>query len=215
MLQIDYFSDVLCVWAWIAQVRNDKLQSDYGDQIALTPKFMNLFGNTEQRIAQGWQDRGGYHGFAEHVEHSVASYPDAPVNEDVWRTVQPKSSMPAHLVLAAIRAEFGDEASMQASKIIRHAFFVEALDISRQSVLLELVAPLIDVDLVQQSIASGVAFAELAGDYQQAEKQRLHGSPSWLLNGGRQTLFGNVGYRVLSANCEQLLRHPNGEASWC
>ena len=35
------------------------------------------------------------------------------------------------------------------------------------------------------------------------------------LDGGRQTLFGNVGYRVISANIEELLHQPSGEASWC
>lgn len=215
MLQIDYFSDVLCVWAWIAQVRNEQLQRDYPDQIALSPKFMNLFGDTEQRIGTGWQAKGGFDGFAEHVEHSAAAYPDAPVANSVWRKVRPTSSMPAHLVLAAIRDLLGDEASLQASKLLRSAFFVDGRDISQQSVLVDVVRSIIDAEQINVHMANGRAFAALASDYQQAEKQRLQGSPSWLLNGGRQTLFGNVGYRVLSANCEQLLKQPSGEASWC
>jgi hypothetical protein len=35
------------------------------------------------------------------------------------------------------------------------------------------------------------------------------------MNGGRQILYGNVGYRILNANVEELLKHPEQEASWC
>jgi hypothetical protein len=35
------------------------------------------------------------------------------------------------------------------------------------------------------------------------------------MNDGRQKLFGNVGYRLLEANVQELLRTPAGEASWC
>ena len=34
-------------------------------------------------------------------------------------------------------------------------------------------------------------------------------------NGSDGVLFGNVGYRILSANIEELLKHPGAEASWC
>ncbi len=36
------------------------------------------------------------------------------------------------------------------------------------------------------------------------------------MNHGRQKLFGNVGYRLLEANVEELLRGASpSEASWC
>lgn len=215
MLKIDYFSDVLCVWAWIAQVRNEQLLQDYPNDVALSAKFMNLFGDTTQRIGEGWKARGGFDAFADHVDESVENYPDAPVNRNVWRRVRPTSSMPAQLFLAAIRQHSGDSDALLASKILRRAFFVDAQDISQQGVISDLLAAEFDVVAVMSSIASGHAYAALASDYQLAEKQRMQGSPTWVLNNGRQTLFGNVGYRVLSANVEQLLKHPAGEASWC
>ncbi len=52
-------------------------------------------------------------------------------------------------------------------------------------------------------------------DYQVARDQGIRGSPSWVLDGGRQILYGNVGYRVIRANAVELLRHPKEEASWC
>ena len=65
-------------------------------------------------------------------------------------------------------------------------------------------------------IHSGIAFADLAADYQDAQKMRVEGSPSFVLNEGRQKLYGNVGFRVLQANIQELLRAPRAdEASWC
>ena len=60
------------------------------------------------------------------------------------------------------------------------------------------------------------AFARLATDYQDADKMRIEGSPSFVLNDGRQKLYGDVGFRIIEANIQELLRAPAGDqASWC
>jgi hypothetical protein len=42
------------------------------------------------------------------------------------------------------------------------------------------------------------------------------GSPSLVLNEERQKLYGNVGFRVMQANIQELIRTPHAdEASWC
>ncbi|MBT5374711.1 MAG: hypothetical protein HOL06_08645, partial [Rhodospirillaceae bacterium] len=45
-LKIVYFSDILCVWAYFAQVRLDELKAQFGDTIALDYAFIPLFGDT-------------------------------------------------------------------------------------------------------------------------------------------------------------------------
>ncbi len=65
------------------------------------------------------------------------------------------------------------------------------------------------------AIESGQAYAALMADYEQAQELRIKGSPSWVLNSGRQILYGNIGYRVLNANIEELAKSPVQEASWC
>ena len=51
---------------------------------------------------------------------------------------------------------------------------------------------------------------------QEAARFRIEGSPTIVLNEGRQKLYGNVGFRVIEANIAELLRDPRpGEASWC
>jgi protein-disulfide isomerase len=74
----------------------------------------------------------------------------------------------------------------------------------------------IDIAAIEKHIHDGAAFASLAADYQVAEKMRIEGSPSFVLNEGRQKLYGNVGFRLMEANIQELLRLPRSdEASWC
>ena len=69
---------------------------------------------------------------------------------------------------------------------------------------------------IEGKIKSGVAFAALVADHEDSERYRLEGSPTFVLNQGRQKLYGNLGYRIIEANIEELLHQPGaGEASWC
>ena len=98
----------------------------------------------------------------------------------------------------------------------RKAFFVDALDIGSIEVLMTLVkANGIEGNKIESCLRDGSAMAALMHDYQQSKQINIKGSPSYVIDGGRQILYGNVGYRVLLANIEELLKSPSGEASWC
>jgi predicted DsbA family dithiol-disulfide isomerase len=91
----------------------------------------------------------------------------------------------------------------------RCAFFRDCLDIARWEVQSKIAMQFgIKVSAVQELIHSGLAFARLAADYQEADKLRIEGSPSLVLNQGRQKLYGNVGFRIIEANILELLRQP-------
>ena len=99
----------------------------------------------------------------------------------------------------------------------RCAFFRDCLDISRWDIQRDIAEGLgADIGAVDELIYSGGAFARLATDYQDADKMRIEGSPSFVLNDGRQKLYGNVGFRVIAANIKELFRAPGADdASWC
>ena len=99
----------------------------------------------------------------------------------------------------------------------RCAFFRDCRDISRWDIQCEIAEGLgADIGAIEERIHSGVAFARLATDYQDADKMRIEGSPSFVLNEGRQKLYGNVGFRLIDANIQELFRVPGtDEASWC
>ena len=59
-VEIDYFSDVLCIWAYVAQIKLDQVRSLFGSSTHLHCHYLSLFGDVEARIARGWRDRGGF-----------------------------------------------------------------------------------------------------------------------------------------------------------
>jgi predicted DsbA family dithiol-disulfide isomerase len=216
MVVIDYFSDILCVWAWIAQRRLDELHSHYGDQIVVHHRYMDIFGAVDSKMSKQWADRGSYAGFAEHVQNSVVEYKEAPVHADNWRHNRPTSSAMPHLYIKALELTGGRAAAESYAAALRRVFFVEAGDISSVSVLEETLEYLkLSLGNVQSALQNGTAMASLMADYQSARQLNLRGSPSYVMNNERQILYGNVGYRVLSANVEELLREVEHEASWC
>ena len=215
-LEVDYYTDVLCVWAWIAQHRIDEIEKEWGDRIRLRHHCVNVFGDTLNRIGDKWSDRGGYAGFAEHVEESAAPFEFAPINPAIWRDVRPYTSATAHMALKAAELQKSADDANKLAVVLRKSFFVEALDIGSVQVVLKIAgdAGFDPVDL-ESRIESGQALAALVADYERAREISIKGSPSWVLNNGRQILYGNVGYRILSANIEELVKSPVDEASWC
>ena len=99
----------------------------------------------------------------------------------------------------------------------RTAFFTEARDISDWKVQGEIAEELgLDVDTIKAKIHSSEAAAALDADLKLAESLSVKGSPTFVMNEGRQVLFGNVGYKLIEANVEELFRTKEGAAaSWC
>ena len=68
---------------------------------------------------------------------------------------------------------------------------------------------------IEAKLAAGEAVAETCRDVELRDQHNIEGSPTYYLNQGRQKLYGNVGYRVVSANLRELLEQPGQQASWC
>jgi predicted DsbA family dithiol-disulfide isomerase len=215
-LIIDYYTDILCVWAWIAQRRIDELNQKLEHKIELQYYYVDIFGDVPTKMDTQWKQKGGYVGFSEHVKQSASVFEDATVNSKIWTEVRPATSANAHLVLKAVEITYDKNKSVDMAIKFREAFFINAEDIGNLDVLCDLVKSSgLDQNIINTSIHDGSAMAALMQDYQKSKHQSIKGSPSYVIDGGRQILYGNVGYRVLLANVEELLKNPTGEASWC
>lgn len=227
---ISYVSDVLCIWAYVAEARLDELRKEFGSSIALEYRFIPIFGATKYRIGEGWQDRGGYAGFGEHVREVAAGFPHVSVSEAVWNEVAPTTSSTAHEMLCATRllvdegvldtthhADFSGRTIFEETTWqVRRAFFEHARDISDRDVLLDVLGQVgIPASAIEAKLKSGDAMAEVCRDIELRDEYKIEGSPTYYLNQGRQKLYGNVGYRVVSANLRELLERPGHQASWC
>ena len=220
-IQVDHFSDILCIWAYIAQVRVDELQLEFGHKVAVEFHFFPVFGDVPGKMDKSWSQKGGIRAYSEHV-HSVADKFDHIVlHPDVWVRHTPQSSLPAHLFLAAVKlAEKASQAPIGSfvrfMEEIRKAFFVEAKDISHRDVLLAIAEEQeLPVDCLRESVDSGLAHAIICGNMYKSIELGIKSSPTLIFNEGRQKLSGNVGYRIIEANIRELLENPAGQQSWC
>lgn len=221
-VRIVYYSDILCVWAHIAQARLDEVRAQFGDAVEIDTRFFPVFGDTARKIGLGWAARGGYEAFNAHVLQSASAFPEIKVDPGVWLTVRPVTSAAAHvLIKAAQLSEVQDElepgSADRLARGVRRAFFEQARDISQLDVLLAVAEDLgLDRDPLTLRLNNGRALAALCSDHQDADAAGVTGSPTFVLNEGRQKLYGNVGYRIIEANIQELLRAPRPDnASWC
>lgn len=227
VVEINYFSDLLCVWAYVAEARVEELSQAFSSQVRINRRYCSVFGDSADKIGNGWQAKGGYDGFARHVHEVARQFGHVDTHPDLWTELRPPSSSPAHLFLKAVEL-IGNKTANRApgandgladtlSWDLRLAFFQDGRDIARWEVLADLArARQLDTNAIQAELHSGAAYAALAADERSKQDLRIEGSPTFVLNNGRQKLYGNVGYRVLEANVRELLHTPgSGEASWC
>jgi predicted DsbA family dithiol-disulfide isomerase len=227
VVEVTYFSDVLCIWAYASQTRIDAVKDKFGDTVQIKHQFCSIFGDTARKIISTWHDRGGYGGFNSHLREVAEWFPHIEVHPEIWLKTRPPTSTSAHLFMKAVQ-QLDREAGMvripssesifdQVLWAFRCAFFRDCRDIARWDVQCEIAEPFgADIVAIEQCIDDGTAFASLAADYQDADKMRIEGSPSFVLNEGRQKLYGNIGFRLIEANIQELLRAPRAdEASWC
>jgi len=224
-VDIEHFSDILCVWAYVSRVRIDAIKEKYGDVVHIKHRFCSVFGDTSTKIDMTWKGKGGYAGFNAHLRQVAGEFPHIEIHPDIWLNTRPSTSMSPHLFLKAVQLGEGDPTTRgqqpdtfdRVMWAFRRAFFKECRDISRLDVQREIAAELgVNIGAVEKCIQSGGAFAALATDYQEAEKMRIEGSPSLVLNQGRQKLYGNIGFWLIEANVQGLMRTPaSDDASWC
>jgi predicted DsbA family dithiol-disulfide isomerase len=220
-IRITHFSDVLCVWAYVSQIRVDELRSAFLERVDLNYRYFHVFGNVAKKMEASWRDRGGLGGYSEHVRSVVGQFAHVVLHPKVWVHDTPQSSMPAHVFLCAMRlleAAGGVPAGTQerAAWEIRQAFFRDAQDVSRQDVLLGIAQSLgLPGRDIEDTLNSGAAHAALCEDLDLARAQAIQASPTLLFNEGRQRLTGNVGYRIIEANIRELLERAPDQLSWC
>lgn len=221
-IRIAHFSDILCIWAYVGEIRLTELKETFPTQVAFEYHFVEIFGNQDKLIKR-WQERGGLAAYNKHVLSVAAKFDHIEVHPDIWTTEIPASSTACHLFLHAIKlleqkSVIDPAANLYAQAIwrCREAFFRDLANISQRSVLLEIAEDLkLPIAAIETEINSGAAFAQLVQNLDHVKDYGVSVSPTLIFNEGRQRLSGNVGYRVIQANIQELLHNPPDELSWC
>lgn len=215
MINVDYFTDVLCVWAFIGEQRLNEVENQLGKHLDIQLQFLPNFASVIPKIEAGWKDKGGFEGYAQHV-HDVANQFEITLHPDVWLKTRPSTSMMAHALIKSVENVHDHDLARHYASALRTAFFIEALDISDISVC-EAVAKQLQVDWVKvlDSFNHGHGLSSLNSDFQNAKEYQVAVSPAWVFNEGRQKLVGNVGYRVIEANLKELIVEKPLKHNWC
>lgn len=227
---ITHFSDVLCIWAYVAQIRIDELKSKFGSQILMEYHFIPVFGAVEKKISAGWKDRNGFEGYSRYVKNVAADFDHVQVHPEIWTRNIPKSSASCHLFLKAIqlleqRGELSEEPKPDKSGVslfervvweFRESFFRDLVNISEFDSQVGISDRMgLPTTKIKSLIENGEAFAAMMADVEEKEKSQVAGSPSFIFNQGRQKIYGNVGYRIIEASIKEFLHRPSDLASWC
>lgn len=220
-IHITHFSDVLCVWAYVSQIRINELMENFGNDIEIEFLFFSVFGNSLPKIDKQWESKGGRKAYSEHVQAVVEQFGHLPVHSDIWVKAPPLSSFPCHLYLCATQLAEQDDVVekgvfTELAWQMRQAFFAEAKDISNIAVIREIIEEKkLPVSELESYVMNGKAYATMSEHIQRAMDGNVRASPTLTFNEDRQRLTGNVGYRIIEANVRELLERPEAQQTWC
>jgi predicted DsbA family dithiol-disulfide isomerase len=229
-VDVAYYTDMLCVWAYVSEIRLSEIKKQFASQINIHYHFLPVFGCTEHRVGGSWKDRGGFKGYSQHVRNVCNDFPHVEIGPDAWNKTIPKSSATSHYFLKAIQIleqkslishqndpRFGDNTLFEEiTRRIRQAFFRDGLNIADEGILFDIADQLdIPAQLIDKHMRNGEAMAAMCRDVELCKKYRVDGSPTYILNEGRQKLYGNLGYKIIEANVQEILSRPQNQASWC
>lgn len=225
-----YFTDLLCVWSYISQIRMDEIRSKFGCDVICHEHFVSVFGSVHAKMEQNWGSKGGVAAYSKFVNELAKKFDHVEIHPEIWTKNIPTSSTGCHLLLKAIQilesqndlgvfdasAHDGKSAFNVAAWALRLAFFRDLEDISNYEVQMHIVEQIgLPKEKIDALIRNGQAYASFEDDLQLKEKFGVAGSPSIVLNEGRQIIYGNVGYSVIEANIQELLSQSENRASWC
>lgn len=217
-IKIHYYSDLLCVWAYIAQVRINELLENYNDQIDLDYHYTPTFASIENKVIKGWSAKGGVKAYAEHVKGLEKEFPHIKISDQCWTKKTPHSSINIHLFLRAMLEvdEITKKQFEDFSWQCRVDFFENAIDITHRDYQTALADKMnLPTDKIMKMIDSGAASAKLHADFTSIESDKIPGSPTLRFNNGRQVLYGNIGYKIIESSIKELLEGKHYDQSWC
>ena len=220
-LSFSHWTDPLCIWAFVAQDHLDRLLAELSSRLIVDSRVVPVFGSVPWRFAHGPWASGGVEGRVRITAEIAAAHGHSEVDGACWRNDCPNSSWAPGVAIKAVHAlELAGGCvpgvTEHYQRTLRRRFFVDRKNIGRRTVQLETAEVLgIDRAGVEQHLDDGSALALLWEDYQEKERLKLQGSPTYVFDRGRAMLYGNFAYGVLHATVEELLRGLGPEGSAC
>ena len=220
-ITFQYWSDPLCIWAYVAQPKLEAILDAFGDRISVDYHIVPVFGSVPWRFREGpWSERGP-EGRVEATARVASQHGFPEVTGECWLGDCPASSWTAG---AAVKAVFAMESAGEVPEgrgaayqlAMRHGFFLEHINVARRDKLLLLAERCgVPLEPFAARLDDGSAMALLHEDFRQKEAMRIQGSPTYVFDGGRAMLYGNVSPKVLRATVSELIAGLDSGGSDC
>ena len=219
-LQFSYWSDPLCIWAFVAQSKLERILAEF-DGLVVDYRIVPVFGSVPWRFTEGPWAKEGLDGRVAATRRIAERAGRSDVSGECWRRAAPASSwVPAAAIKAVFSMERGAEcasgtgARYQCS--LRERFFVNEENVARRDVQLAAAEALgLPRGQLERRLDDGSAFAAVWEDHIEKERLRIQGSPTYVFDGGRAMLYGNFDYCVLRSTVEEFLRGADPGRSEC
>lgn len=220
-LPFQYWSDPLCIWAFVAQRKLESLLAEHGERLAVDYHVVPVFGSVPHRFRAGSWAAKGVEGRVASTASVAARFGHPEVTGEVWRLDPPASSWAPGAVIKAVQGleSAGEVAPGAAADFLwqlRVRLFVDNQNIARRSVALHVAESAgLPVGAIEARLDDGSALAALFEDHQERERLRIQGSPTYVFDGGRAMLYGNFDEAVLQATVRELLGDRAAGCSVC
>lgn len=217
----EYWSDPLCVWAFVAQPKLDRILAEAGEHLEVRYHIVPVFGSIPQRFREGSWAEGGVKGRIASTQRIAHAHGRPEVTGACWADDCPASSWTPG---AAAKAAFAlEEAGLtepgraaEYLRQLRERFFVDDKNIARRSELLRIAEEAgLPVDAFGSRLDDGSAMAALWEDEQRKQSLKIQGSPTYVFDGGRAMLYGDFSFGILRAVVDELVGGLEAGASRC
>lgn len=210
-LEFEYWSDPLCIWAYVAQPKLDHVLTRWKRCVDVRYHVVPVFGSIPWRFREGPWSSQGPEGRAAATQHIAQEHGMNDVGGECWLVDCPASSWPAGAALEAVFAMEQEEeipkgAAAAYQLAMRRRFFVDGKNVTRRRVQLALAEELeVPRASLERRLDDGSAIARLHEDHERKDRLRIQGSPTYVFDAGRAMFYGNFPLEVLTATVEKLV----------
>ncbi len=210
-IDFSHWSDPLCIWAFVAQDKLDRLLARHGEALRVRYRVVPVFGSLRQRFEQGPWSTDGVEGRVEKTADIARRFGHDAVSGACWRAARDASSWsPGAAIKAVALAEQAGHVAPNCTArfqiALRHAFFIDDINITERAAQLAL-AEQCDIPRapLEAALDDGRALAALWEDEAERDRLGIQGSPTYVFDEGRAMLYGNVSEGMINATVDELL----------
>jgi predicted DsbA family dithiol-disulfide isomerase len=220
-LSFQYWSDPMCIWAFVGQSKLDRILDEWGAFIDVDYRLVPVFGSVPWRYSEGGWAQAGPEGRRESTRKLAEQHGIDGVTGEIWTRCTPHSSWSSGAAAKAVfEMEADDDAEAGAGAAylleLREHFFRRNRNICQRVEQLDVAERVgIDRGAFERRLDDGSALACLWEDANQREDLGVRGSPSYVFDGGRAVLYGNFPFSVLHSVVDELINGLELGGSGC